>query len=192
MPVWPTCFWISCAIAPRPIRLPAAITPMSFIDTPPSASAPSVASVARPSTSLSWCLPNWVILMPRIQTSSRAMGGFLSKEGSADRLEAEVDRLGAFGVRADRECREPDFHAELHVLGVGRHVDEVGAHARALAVDDGGHERHRDAGGRERDDRERAQLALTRDRHLLERGAGTVRARLAAVEEARAAPRPLV
>ena len=45
MPVWPICFWICWPMpALACIRQPAASTPMSFIVTPPSASAASAAS----------------------------------------------------------------------------------------------------------------------------------------------------
>jgi hypothetical protein len=46
---------------------------MSRIVTPPSARAAIAASAARSTVSLSGCLPNFVILMPRIQMSSLAM-----------------------------------------------------------------------------------------------------------------------
>ena len=45
---------------------------MSFIVTPPSARAPMAASAARSTMSLSGCLPNFVMWMPRIQMSSLA------------------------------------------------------------------------------------------------------------------------
>ena len=70
MPVWPTCFWICWPMPPEPIRLPAAMTPMSAMVTPPSASAAITASDARSTTSWSVCLPNLVMLIPRIQMSS--------------------------------------------------------------------------------------------------------------------------
>jgi hypothetical protein len=43
------------------MRLPAANTPMSRIETPPSASAPSAASAARSTVSRSGCFPNFVM-----------------------------------------------------------------------------------------------------------------------------------
>jgi hypothetical protein len=46
---------------------------MSFIETPPSFRAASVASVARSTVSSSLCLPNFVILIPRMYTSSEPM-----------------------------------------------------------------------------------------------------------------------
>ena len=58
-----------------PIRLPAASTPMSAIVTPPSFKAAIVASAARSKVSLSGCLPNLVMAIPRIHTSSLAMMG---------------------------------------------------------------------------------------------------------------------
>ena len=64
-----------------------------------------------------------------------------------------------------RRCRPTyvasrTFMPSVHVLGIGLDVDDVAPHARAVAVDDAGHERHRDAGRGERHDRERPQLAL--------------------------------
>ena len=70
MPVWPICFCSAWPMPPGPTRQPAARMPMSFIVTPPSASAASAASAARSTWSLSGCLPNLVILIPRIQTLS--------------------------------------------------------------------------------------------------------------------------
>ena len=52
------------------MRLPAATTPMSCMVTPPSARAPRAASAARSTVSLSGCLPNLVMVIPRIQMSS--------------------------------------------------------------------------------------------------------------------------
>ena len=52
---------------------PKNFTPMSAIVTPASASAPLAASAARSTVSLSACLPNLVIRMPRIQMSSLAL-----------------------------------------------------------------------------------------------------------------------
>src|ERR687891_434403 len=91
MPVWPTCFWICWPMPPGPpMRLPAANTPMSRIVTPPSASAPIAASAARSTVSLSGCLPNLVMWIPRIQTSSFAMSLRLSALDGLD-----VDHVGA-------------------------------------------------------------------------------------------------
>ena len=53
-----------------PTRLPAARMPMSPMVTPASASAAMAASAPRSMTSLSGCLPNFVMLMPRMQMSS--------------------------------------------------------------------------------------------------------------------------
>ena len=79
MPVWPSCF---CSCWPMPalacIRLPAAMTPMSFMVTPPSARAPRTASEARSTRSWSGCLPNLVMWIPRIHRSSDAMVSSLS------------------------------------------------------------------------------------------------------------------
>ena len=58
------------ADAAAPIRFPAAKMPMSAIVTPPSASAPKIASAPRSTMSLSKCLPNLVMWIPRIQMSS--------------------------------------------------------------------------------------------------------------------------
>src|SRR3954452_6724905 len=113
---------------PKPMRLPAARMPMSAIVTPASASAALAASAARSTVSRSGCLPNLVMWIPRIQTSS-AMG-------SLQGFEAEADRLGAVVVRAHQVGGEPDLHAERDVLVVGLGVDHVAAHAGAVAVDD--------------------------------------------------------
>ena len=62
MPVWPICF---CNCWPTPAcelkRLPAASTPMSWMVTPPSSSAPIADSLARSMRSLSVCRPNFVM-----------------------------------------------------------------------------------------------------------------------------------
>src|SRR5690349_10466877 len=130
MPVWPICFCSICPVgADAPIRLPAARMPTSPIETPPSASAPVTASAARSTVSLSGCLPNLVIEMPRIQMSSLTSVPFHG-------LEAEADRIGAGAVGADDLGRQPDLHPHVHVLGVRRGVDHVALHARAVAVDD--------------------------------------------------------
>src|SRR5438132_8706849 len=116
MPVWPICFWSIWPIgAPAPIRLPAASTPMSFIVTPASDSAPIAASAARSIVSLSGCLPNLVIWIPRIHTSSAAILSLLCV-ASIDRLEAEADGLGAFVVVAERERGQTHLHPQRHVL----------------------------------------------------------------------------
>src|SRR4051812_31081271 len=100
--------------------------PMSFIVTPPSASALRVASAARSMASLSVCLPNLVIEIPRIHTSSdiACLQGF----------EAEANCLCAFTVARHRERRQPHLHAEVQMIGVGLHVDDVAPHAGAVAV----------------------------------------------------------
>src|SRR6516165_8955608 len=126
MPVWPICFCSCWPRPPPPIRLPAASTCISFIDTPPSASAPRAASAARSTVSLSGCLPNLVIEMPRIHTSSDT--------GRLQWLEAEADGLGAFTVGRDREDRQPHLHPQPDVLRIRLHVHEVRPHARASAV----------------------------------------------------------
>src|SRR4029450_940976 len=158
MPVWPTCFWICWPMpAALPIRLPAASTPMSAMVTPPSARAAMAASAARSTVSWSGCLPKRVMWIPRIQTSS-AMGGLL-------RGEPEADRLGAGAVDADRERGQRHLHAQLHVVGGGLDAHDVASHAGAVAVDGGGHDRHRDPRRRHTHDRERPHLALGGNRH---------------------------
>src|SRR6476646_7443937 len=112
-----------------PMRLPAARMPMSRMVTPPSASAPIAASLARSMVSRSGCLPNLVMWIPRIQMSSAAIAC------SFQRFETEPDRIGAGAVRADDLRCEPDLHADVHVIGVGLDVHDVGANARSLAVD---------------------------------------------------------
>src|SRR6476469_329207 len=97
--------------------------PICFISTPASAIAPSAASAARSMMSLSGYLPNFVIVIPRIQTSS-LIGGVPSLSRSG-RLEAVAHGLGASVVVADGVGGELDLHAELHVLGVGLGVDDV-------------------------------------------------------------------
>src|SRR5688500_5572897 len=162
MPVWPICF---CSIwpmgAPAPMRLPAARMPMSRMVTPPSARAAMAASAARSTVSRSGCLPNFVMLMPRMKMSSliasRSQG-----------LVAEADGLGAVVVGSHHVGGQLDLHAERHVLGIGLGVDHVAADARAVTVDDPGHEGHGHARRREGDDGERLQLALVRDPCVLE------------------------
>src|SRR6478609_2848122 len=140
MPVWPICF---CSIWPigaaPPMRLPAARMPMSRMVMPPSDNAPITASDARSTVSFSGCLPNFVMWIPRIQMSSAMSGSFR-------RCETESDRLGAGAVDAHHLGRELHLHADVHVLRVGGGADDVGAHARAVAVDDRRDERHGDAG----------------------------------------------
>src|SRR5581483_12242306 len=102
----------------------------SFIETPPSESAPSAASAARSTVSLSGCFPNLVMWIPRIQASSATVAPL------ADRFEAEADGLGAVVVGPEREGGQAHRHAELDVLGVRLGVDDVGPHARAVTVDD--------------------------------------------------------
>src|SRR3954451_21568171 len=121
MPVWPTCFWIICPMPPPPpMRLPAASTPMSFIDTPPSLSAAITASAARSTVSLSGYLPNFVMWMPRIQMSPLAI-----VRSPSDRFEAEADGLDALIARANPVDCQLHLNAELHVLGTGLRVDDV-------------------------------------------------------------------
>ena len=77
------------------------------------------------------------------------------------------------------------FMPRVTCSGSGSDVDDVAAHARALAVDHGGDERHRHAGRGEGDDRERAHLALGRHVDLLEPGGEAGGAGVAPIEEAR-------
>src|SRR5215468_7049920 len=138
MPVWPICFCSCWAMPPpRPNRLPAARIPMSFIVAPESASAPRAASAPRSTTSLSGCLPNLVMWIPRIQMSSLLLIVVLRfARCSVDGFETEADRLGSVGVGAHRIGGQPQLHAERDVLGIGWAVDHVAAHARAVAIDD--------------------------------------------------------
>src|SRR3954453_10828950 len=99
---------------PPPIRLPAASTPICLIETPPSFSAPSAASAARSTVSLSGYLPNLVMWIPRIQTLSA-----ISSPLGSDRFEAEADSFGAVVVSADRVRRELHLHAEVNVIRIG-------------------------------------------------------------------------
>src|SRR6266550_9302642 len=124
MPVWPICFCSSWPMPAPPSRLPNVRMPMSFMLTPASASADRVACDARSRPSSSGCFPNLVMLMPRIHAFS-AMG--FSNPLVADGLVAEADGLDAVVVRSDRECGEPQLHAELDVLGGGVGVDHIGA-----------------------------------------------------------------
>src|SRR5258706_4260849 len=99
---------------PPPMRLPAASTPICFIVTPRSFNAPSAASAARSTLSLSGYLPNLVMWIPRIQTLSA-----ISSPLGSDRLEAEADGFGAVVVSADRVGRELHFHPEMDVIRIG-------------------------------------------------------------------------
>ena len=84
------------------------------------------------------------------------------------------------------------FMPSVTCSGSARHVDEVGPHAGALAVDDGGHERHRDPGGGEGHDREGPHLARRGDVRLRELRSVARRTGVAAVEVARPARGALV
>src|SRR6056297_1428625 len=140
MPVWPICFCSCWPMPPDPMRLPAARMPMSAMETPASARAAMAAWAPRSTVSRSGCLPNLVMLIPRIQMSS-----LISRSSRRDRREAETDRLDTAVVGAHRIGGQADLHAERHVLVVGGHVDQVAPHARAVAVDHRSHVRHRDA-----------------------------------------------
>src|SRR6185437_8906541 len=115
------------------MRLPAASTPMSCIDTPASRSAPCAAWAARSTMSRSGCFPNFVIVIPRIQTSSVMSRSY--------RLEAESNCFGAGLVPAQHVRREPDPHADVDVVGRRLDVDDVGSHLRPVAIDHGRNER---------------------------------------------------
>ena len=73
---------------------------MSFIVTPPSASAASAASEARSTVSLSGCLPNLVMLIPRIQMSS-LIAAPVVQSSCLGGFEAEADGFGAVVVGAE-------------------------------------------------------------------------------------------
>src|SRR6202022_1233692 len=212
MPVWPICF---CSCWPMPalafIRFPAASTPLSAMVTPASESAPMAAWAARSTASRSGCLPNLVIRIPRIQTSSlpfivdapssgdqcRVVGDgresvvhrggramLDTSQRSRDGFEAKPHRLVALGIGADRGGGEPPFHSVMAVLGMGLDVDEVGADSGAVTVDHGRHKWSGDARRRERDDRERPHCALGRDRDGGELGGEAVGAGVTPAEEA--------
>src|SRR5436190_14215730 len=100
------------------MRLPAPMTSMSAIVTPASSRAASAASAPRSMRSLSGYRPNLVIDAPRIQTSRSAIVCSFSSSSSG-RLVAELDRLGALVVDAGDGGRQPDVHAEAHVVGAG-------------------------------------------------------------------------
>src|ERR1700735_5198921 len=165
------------------------MTPMSAIVTPASASAPVAASAARSTVSLSGCLPNLVIRIPRIQMSSLALIVTpLSGSGSSVRgFEAEADRLGARRVGADRISGQPHFHPVTNVLRIGFDIDKIGAHLGAVAVDHRRDERGGNAGCGKRDDGERSQRALGRNGNGCEFGRETTGARIAPIEESGAA-----
>src|ERR1700677_2477062 len=189
MPVCPSCFCTTCPMGSAPpMRLPAPMMPMSFMVTPPSASAPWTACEARSVVSRSGCFPNLVMWIPRTHTSSDADAIVLTSQG----FETEADCLGAVVVGADHVGRQADLHAQRHVFGIGCHVDEIGLHAGAVAVDDSGHVGHGDPRGGEGDDGESPHLAARRDIGLLEICALAGRAGVAAIEEAGAARGALV
>ena len=115
--------------------------------------------------------------MPRLQMSSAALGCPFQW------FEPETDGLGAFYVHADHVGGQADLHPEANVLGVRRHIDQVGPHARPAAVDHGGHEGDRDPGGSQRHDAEGPHLAGRGDLGIVERPAPAGRAGVAVVEE---------
>src|SRR5579864_7026192 len=124
MPVWPICFW-SCWPMPAlaAIRFPAARIPMSFMVTPASDRAPRAASAARSTVSLSRCLPNLVMWIPRIQTFSAI--SLLQWKGALGGLVAEADRLHAVVIGAQRIRGQPDTHPGRDRLGCRVDVDQV-------------------------------------------------------------------
>ena len=75
--------------------------------------------------SLSGCLPNLVMWIPRIQTSSCTHRVLLVVSVAAGRFEAEADGLGAVVVGAERVRRQADLHARRHVVGIGLDVDQL-------------------------------------------------------------------
>src|SRR5437660_7232725 len=178
--------------ADAPMRLPAASTPICFMLTPPSRRALRAASAARSTVSLSACLPNFVMWIPRIHTSSLAIAIPPRSVESVERFEAEAHRLRPRLVGAQRIGGQLHLHAQLHVLWIGDHVDEVGPHARPVAVDHGGHEGHRNAGGCEGDDGEGPDLSGAGHAGPGESGAAAGGAGVAPVEVAGAAPDALV
>src|SRR5215212_4260270 len=101
------------------MRLPEPITPMSLISTPASSRAPCTASDPRSRVSLSRCLPNLVMWMPRIHTFS------VIGPPSSDRLEAESHGVHAVVVSAQWNDRQPQLHAGPDVLWIRRDVDHV-------------------------------------------------------------------
>src|ERR1700729_2766585 len=143
MPVCPSCFCTTCPMGSAPpMRLPAPMMPMSFMVTPPSARAPWTACDARSVVSRSGRFPNLVMWMPRTHTSSDADAMCLTSQG----FETAADCHGAVVVGAHPLGSQACLPAQRGVLGIGGHVDEIGLHARAAAVDDGGHVGHGDAG----------------------------------------------
>ncbi len=103
-------------------------------------------------------------------------------------LVAEADRLGARGVGADCERGQRDLHAEGHAGRVRVDADDVGLdHAAAVQVDDAGHVRDRHLRRGPVHDRERPQHPVIGQPAGPEGTAAAVRARVAAVEEQRAA-----
>ena len=75
-------------------------------------------------------------------------------------IEIMVDDLGG----------NPDGAHPGMAIGGAVGLEDVAAHAGAVAVDDRRGERHRHAGGREGDDGERADLAVGGHVHLVEIG----------------------
>src|SRR5947209_7396837 len=165
MPVWPIWRWSRWPIpALASARQPAASTSMSWIVTPPSSIAPRAASQPRSTTSLSRYRWNFVMDVPRIQTSS-AIG--LS---SLRRSVAEGDRFGSVVVCAGDVRRQRHRHAGLDVVRGGLDLDDVRLHlAAAVQVDDSGHERGGDAGCSPVHDREAADHAVVAETASAER-----------------------
>ena len=163
---------------------------MSFIVTPPSASAPIAASAARSTVSLSGCLPNLVMWIPRIQMSSLAI---CSAPSSVERVRSRSrsPRCRRCRCRSGRSRAAPSCRA-CTCSGSGSTLTSW----RARSCRRSRRPRPRTAPGcparRSDDDRERAHLALGRDVDRAELGAEAGGARVAPVEEPGAAARALV
>src|SRR5829696_5921083 len=168
MPVWPTCFCTAWPMPAEPNRLPSARTAR-------------IASAARSTVSLSGCLPNLVMWIPRIQTSPLAL--MACSLSSLRRLEPEVDGFRAGRVETHRVDGQPNLHAQLHVLRIGRGVDDVPAHAGAGTVDDRGDEGHLHPRRGEGHDRERPHHPFGRNVDFVEVGSRAGGTGVAAVEE---------
>ena len=135
---------------------------MSFIDTPPSARAPRMASAARSTMSLSGCLPNFVMWIPRIQISSLAlMSAPLHPTGSKPKPMASVPLSSV----PSEYVASLTFIPVWTCSGSGSTLmmlPRTLVPSQSTTPDD---ERHLDARCGEGDDRERAQRALGADRH---------------------------
>ena len=146
--------------APAAMRLPAASTPMSFMVTPAvgqGAEGGLGGQVDRVLVGVLAELGHVDPEDPDVVACHRQSG--LLRAASKPKPTASVPAPSVpIGNVVSRT-----FMPELHVLGVGLDVDDVAPHAGAVAVDDRGHERHRDAGRGERHDGEGPHLALGGD-----------------------------